>query len=344
MPGPWVKPAEPLSEGRKGTPWSAGGVREYFRDYLVKMTAVEFADVAACSAPGIPLPYDFYRSGDGEEFDENCILVELSASQDGDEGSWQRYIVHCKYSTELPPGGEPLVPGYPNRKGEDSATNNPELEAPVIKWGFEVVHKAWDRDLLGRPPLNTAGQHWKPAPTFETGYKVLTLTRNEINFDSDKAADYAFAVNEDKFLKYPPGTVQCLPPEADLTWRGKLLYWRVTYKLRFARKYNNPITVHYSDGTIDQNKMYDSWQPEILNQGFMQLERSPSSPNYKKAVNILTAGGTPVTEPQCLDIDGGVSLKVIPAPGKPAEVVPIYCKFMGYRIQKFADLLVRGLG
>jgi len=280
-----------LPEGRAGTPFNHGGAREYTRKFLVHIKNKEMGPVAVCWHPGLPKRYDFYKSKSGVEYDLTSLCIKKSAvpknTQQGDD--WVQWIVTCEYSSELGKMAAPDDPGDPGDPGKpesgDSpksagASTNPELEPPELEWDWEIKNEAIPVDLDGQPFINSANQPLSPPPTVEVAFPVLVVTRNELQYDVDVAAEYAYAVNQDVFMGRDAGTVQCMPARAKAVYRGFLQYYRVTYRLRIR-----------TDGK--------TWQPEYLDAGTCRLQNTPGAPNQGQPVPIIRFGA-PITQPVLL--------------------------------------------
>lgn len=321
---PFFKSCDELFEGRAGTPWDATGKREYTRRFRVIVRMKEMAEISVMLCPHLPLPGSPYVIA-GIEYDLNALALRFRISQEHPD-DWQNWIVEVTYTTELPPGGLAEVLG---RAGNNiGAQNNPELEPTDIDWDYEVMQIALPRDLNKKAFLNSAQMPFTPAPTFDVGVPVLSLSRNENGFNVLRANKFAFALNENEFLGYPPNTVQCLPPKAQLTHRGRLQFFRVNYRLRFSRK--------LFDGE------WISWQPKLLNVGMSRLDRpDPLDPNTWIPVTIKR-NGIPLNQPELLDLQGN-PIPYQNVAGQPHRD-PIYIDFKVYPTANFNDLLRRGLG
>lgn len=335
-----------LRETRDGTPFSADYEGTYVRRFLVVFNNTVdnkfLGSHAACRAPGIPLPFAPYQTADGKEWDLSSLMIRVSAHQQIGEDRYH-WIVTCEYSNKVPEGGVPLEVGY----GSDTAgaQMEPQKQPPEIEWDFEVVNRAPRKDLRNKAFLNSAAQPFKPSPTFEFGRAVLVMTRNELDFDRKRATRYAFAVNSDKFLGCEPGTVQCMPPRAKQMFRGSIVYWRVSYRLRFGVSAPKDTRVgrggQLLSGAVqaaglDTEKL-ETWQPEILDAGLCEINKIAITQNYGKQIPIFR-DGIPISQEVLLDGTGSV-LK----PDKDGEFTPVYLKFYIYRQEPFIPLLDVGL-
>lgn len=354
MPGPYLLIDE-LPE-RSGTPFNAYGAREYARRFLVQVTDRRMATVSVCLAPGLPLPWAFYVSQNGVEFDTQALMIRMSAEQQ-DREDWQFWVVTCLYSTEMPNSGQPDIPGYPGPGGtagpNQGAANSPDLEPPEISWDYEIVQMAVPFDREGNAFTDATGTPYSPPPVFEIAHPVLTIVRNELSFDIRKAKEYAYALNDRPFLGEIRGRVQCLPPRAVQMFKGPLVYARVTYKLRvftvFEELQNLPQNRRPNvfkrgwklsvDGPLALSLINNlTWQPVILNAGYNIIDDSdPFSPTFLKAVPRRPPNrGAAFSTPQLLNENGG--------PLDTTLYNPMYHQYEVYKYKDFKDLLVKGLG
>lgn len=333
-----------IPTGREGTVFQTSFEREYTRNFRVIVALKEMGPLDVAQCPYLPRPYSFYISQTGVEYDLSALCVNISAKQDVDD-DWSMWVASCKYSTIMPKGG----PVDDNSKGLGSpqhkkgASNNPEDEPPDIDWDFETSHKTLPYDLDGKPYLNSAGMPYATNPPIDQGYPILVYTRNELFFNKNNAAKFAYAVNSDNFLGNPPGTVQCLPPKAKMRFKGLTAYFRVTYRFRFL--------VPNEDGRY----VPESWQPEILDAGFYQLPKfvGPPDPNAPDPTPVpcLDAWKQKVGHAVCLDGNGYQLLPTKAIPGglfggmqlaDKKVMKPVYNKYRNYRKVKFKDIIDKG--
>ncbi len=342
---PWRFVGE-LFEDRSGTPYNADGTREYMRYFRVETTDKTLGPIAATVCPGVPLYYSFYITQNGSEFDTLALLINKSATQMPNNGDWCVWKVSCKYSTQMPPGGQPPDPGNPGDVTGGSTTgggalNNPEQEMPDVEWDHEVFQHAPRADRNGDAFVNSALQPFSPPPTFPVAVPTLSITRNELGYNRVKAQQYSYSLNDAPFLGAPAGAVQCLPPKAKMQFRGGLQYWRISYKLRF-------IVEEINAGSFD-------WQPRILDAGMMQFAKPIKgliAPDLANMTLIpIWRGSHQVTSPVLLDGFGRAQdPKLVPDPLDPVNnppkpnVKPVYITRELYRYKDFSSLLSQGLG
>lgn len=336
---------------RSGMPFRSDGSRDFVRKFIVKVFNTSLGADAICQAPGLPLPFSPYVCEDGAEFDLAAVMVEISAVP-ADPASRKVWIVTCNYSTRVPEGG---VPEFTRMGSIFTGTqNNPDLEPPEIDWDFEVVQRAPIRDLDGEAYVTSANQPFIPAPQFEAARNVLVYTRNELDFSRAYASQYNFALNSDTFLGAAPGTAQCLPIRAKRMHRGRLAYWRVTCRIRFGlakyKESTNKVQGSSNSGLLSATgglgalapeppaTELESFQPEILDAGTLEIQKTLGIPWYKHPVPIWRHG-VQVSAPVLLDGAGSVSL-----PDADGKIKPHYRKFRQFQSQPFARLITAGLG
>lgn len=324
---------EELFTGRTGTPWSATGERTYLRRYRVIVRDNRIGPVSVARCPGLPIPGSFYVTP--TEFDLRAFYSNVTIRQEHDD-DWQNWIVEITYSTVPPPGGFPTVNNM-----TPGNQDNPELEPPKIKWTHEVVQHKPRYDLDGNLYQNPNGQQFKDA-SFPIANAVLSIDRNELEFNAYKAELYSFALNSDYFIGAPPTTVQCYPPDADMLFRGDLRYYRVSYRLKFGYLIDQPENVRLltpefeepdpsqaGDFILGQNGLpigLRSWQPTLLNEGTMARKTANDPP--KRSFRDSTV------RKLLLDADG-VEL------GEGEN--PFFIRYRQFRKLSFAELIVNGL-
>lgn len=354
---PYYESVDELDTGRRGTPFNALGDRDYTRKFRVVTRNRYLAPLAVCAAPTIPKPYSAYQSGDGLEYDLLAVCTSLSAEQE--DGDYCKWIVTATYSTQMPSGGPPDVPGYAagpgaamgegqgsgqNQGSGRGAANNPEDEAPEIEWDFETAQRALPYDLDGLPYFNSARMPLTPAPMIDLAYPVLVYTRNELIFDRDTASKYSYALNSDKFLGADPEGCQCLPPKAKFTFRGTSGYWKITYRFRFNVLRDKQV-LFVRDGKFqliqgEDKRILESWQPYFLDCGTMKIQRVNGRPNFDTPIPI-TKGPRSITNPVALDGRGQEAVPVVANDGT-KSIIPTFLKYRSYRTLPFVDLFKKG--
>lgn len=293
----------------------------YFRVRTQQRPVGPFFIANAC--PTLPIPFAPYLRSDGLEYDPNALAVRISVDSDTESGdTWDQFIVKVDYSTKMPDGG-PVGWTTPF----STPANTPWLRKPKFKWENENVVIAAYKDLDGKPYLNSAKMFFKPAPTVNRSRAVLTLTRFERRIDADIICKYVNALNVYPFMGRPAKAVQLIVLQADQDFFGPVEFYKVTYRLRFARKLD--------DGT------FESLQPEFWDAGTHRLQLNALVPFASLPVPIYRMGH-PITDPVLLD-GSGQELKPHPTTGA-FNFNNSKIQFREYPLEDFNALLTTGLG
>lgn len=332
----FVKPAEEMFENREGTPFNGQSFdRDFTVDFLVQVKIPGVTELIVCQCPGLPLPWTPHPS------DLAALCIRLSGKRK-EKNDWQFWIVTAKYSTTMPRGGPLSQKGDPDSTPDNpkSDQNNPENDPPDIEWDFEQYQWAPEYDLDRKAFVNSAQQPYAPAKTFEFADQVLMISRNELNFNRKVASQFSMSVNNAPFLDAEPGTVLCMPIKGRVMWRGSIMFWRVSYRLRF--------------GTQSLDGSLRAWDPiELLDAGLMEIKPVAGQKDKFELVNIKN-NGVAVSQPVCLDGQGrqakprfvagvGVDANGNPNPGRWV----VDKAFNQYHIRKredFSNLLRYGVG
>jgi hypothetical protein len=355
LPASWYGKVDEMIEGLGGSPLNPDGSRTYTRKFLVevKPEGKYMGSIGVCSHPLLPRPWSFYSTQ--TEYDELALLTGYQAER-REQGDYSLWVVTGTWSTvntgdfNTPTGGAPgdLPSGSPAGGAAGNAYDNPEYEYPEISWNFEDMQRPALVDLLGVPYQNTALQPYTPPPTFPQSYQVLHITRNELNYNAAVAQEYAYAVNDVAFLGYPQDFVQCMPPQAVQKFKGRLRYWRVTYRIRFhPRDIWLPRVTNPNPPPVIVNQFYElNWQPHMQSQGYMRLDDrvdgagNPINPaTFGKAIPIIGDGGHPITQQVLLDQFGQRATVKDPVSGL---VVPYFTRYRQYKRKDMANLIARG--
>lgn len=333
-----------LIDTQPGKPFSKDGVRTYTRRFKVVTNDRELGSSYVCGADGIPRPFSVYQTADGREFDLYALLVDYDVSRKEQDGHYH-WIVTCNYSTEVPEDG---VPADAEIGREPAGWHNEPWNRPaVIKWDWEETTWSPPADLDGRPFCNSARQPFSPPPTFPIARLVLVVEQNELHYDAQTAAMYAYAVNTKNFLHAAPGCAQCLPIRSERRNLGPVPYFKNTYRIRF----NLPklldavpdvpmIVLGFSFGDRVVEDIWNglqSFQPMILDQGFCKLQQVTGAPFGNQPVPIFRPGSQTT---QALLLDGtGQPAK----PNGSGKLAPTYLGFRVFRSMDFTFILTGGV-
>jgi hypothetical protein len=287
------------------------GPRTYVKTFKVLTKNRFHGPIAVCKAVGLPWPYAPYLSNDGYEIDPAALAVNISAKREFPD-DFQSWIVTVNYSTEMPENGPDFFLDWPTEFGPQNA---PWLERPTIRIDAEEIMVAEPFDLNGNPYVSSATQPFYPAPMFPVLHPVMVVVRNMENFTPDIAVEFANSVNDTTIFGQPPETVQCEKPTGELMYRGKIAYWRTTWRARIKTR-----TVPDPDNPVSMIR--ETWQPWFLDQGTFRIQNAPFVPLFGEPVPI-TKNGQPVTQP--VPLDGlGQQLRPDPVTGL---LVPVYRQF-----------------
>jgi len=329
--------------GRKGIPWSWENLRrQYTRRFRVIAKIKEMEAVAVVRCPGLPLPLSFYITAGIASyntapqypigFDLLALLKSYSVEQEH-EDDWQCHIVTCEYDTDV---GRPFdING--NFVSPNQTQQDPTLEPPEVEWDHETIqvtkHQWIKISGSGETETklaltNSAGQPFTPAPTFPLACPVLSMTRNEADYNEAKAIQFSYALNDATFLGAEVGMAQALPVKAKQKFKGTFPYWTVSYKIRFAPK--------------NYDGHYQPWQPLLLDQGTVEYIPGPPGEPLKGRQREIWDRGHPVSTPRLLDGNGLVKKPNTTGP-LVGIIEPVYITREVYRYEDLSTLLVYGM-
>ena len=311
---------ERLWDGR-GADFDAEGNRTYLVRVRVVTDSVLDSQLAVLFAPGVPrIGVGWYVTSDGVP-DYAAVCRRVTPRQD--ESSGLVWVLDCEFGTRpltANPGGFGGTPGTGGfQPGAGGAADDPTKKPPVWRLGWETKTAPLRFNLKdqyadppeytgGKPVVNSAWDYFDPLPERETGYPVLDYSRVEASPTFERCRKYAFAMNKDAFLGFPPKAVQCLPIELEPEYHGLTQYFRVSYRFRFALG-KNP-----------------TWNPVLADVGFRKLVAG-------KWVDIEDPPGVKVTAPQFLN---GAGLPMTQA--QLAATGPTTAEFFAYPVYDFAPL------
>ncbi len=125
---------------------------------------------------------------------------------------------------------------YDSSRIVDLSLSNPLNLPPEITWNF--VEREWplQRDALGVPTCNSAGERIDPPLTIELTNPVLTVSRNEANFSAINAFNYNKALNSDNFAFASPLQARINHITGQLMCDIGIAYWKVSYEIEFQAR------------------------------------------------------------------------------------------------------------
>ena len=157
-------------------------------------------------------------------------------------------------------------------------------EPPEIQWGFAQFQRNTDRAIDGTAIVNSAKDPFSDPVEIDDSRPVLSVTRNELTFNSSLAYIYRDAVNSDVFQGAAKGQVKVSNISSTRVKHPNTsigFFWKTSYEFHF-----NP----------------NGWDRYILDQGYRELKSG-------KKQNIMVQGVI-VQEPALLD---GAGLQLPPA-------------------------------
>lgn len=200
----------------RGSDFSDDLVRDYTRTFRVQTTSPLVGAISVKNAPGIPAMYSSYIFG--TDLDRFAFVVNVATKQDQDMPTF--WLVTCKYSSK-------------QDKPQIQQNENPLLRAPDVQWIGAEYTRPFVRDHKGRAVVSSAGNTFDPSPETEDSRPVLTITRNEAQYNAGLALRYKDATNSDTFkgaqpncakIKFIPGVQQ---------YENGIIFFKVTYEIHF---------------------------------------------------------------------------------------------------------------
>jgi hypothetical protein len=239
--------------------------RTYKRVFHVLTDDPRTGGFAVRAALGIQIgePYQLGTPGPDlwAEGDTGSFATSIRASVSSEDGlTWTAEVDYGPY--------EPETAESPLDEPEDVSWDQVTFEIPV------------DYDANGTAILNSAGDPYDPPVMIEDDRPVLTIVRNELEYNSDLSDLYRGSVNASAFFGKAPGTVKCMPMRAQRLWSPNLninegYYWKVTYTFHVNR---------------------DGWKRKLLDQGYQELVSG-----VRKKILV---DGLPASQPQLLNGSG----------------------------------------
>lgn len=170
---------------------------------------------------------------------------------------------------------------------DSSDTSESPLLAPAIQtYGFSVSSEPVYKDANGNPITNSAGERYDPTVQIDVYDPIITHTQNLATFDGGLASYLVGGVNLDAWYGNAPRTLRINNISATQeVWNGvspALKYWKVTLEVQIR---------------------FDTWDVNILDQGYTERVRRGSSGDYYFKL-ILDKDGKPKNSPTLLDGSG----------------------------------------
>jgi hypothetical protein len=249
--------------------------------YMVRSDDADLSFLDALDATGIPEVGDLF-------LDTNVPLSSKNATVQQDLCHW---IVVCNYGVEQDEGG-------------GSSSTDPLEDPPDINISHEVYETAaqFAYDSGGRTDpdkaiVNSAGDPFDPPLVQENSVLVISVTRNEVDYDSGSSS----LVNTINSGSVSIGGVS-IPEKCGrirniggrtLTDSNGDQYWSITYEIEVR---------------------FEGQKKKLLDLGYYFLEGEKKQPIQIKdgVLGYFGENNDPVTEPQLLNGEGGIGDKANP--------------------------------
>lgn len=135
---------------------------------------------------------------------------------------------------------------YSTAKDQQDRSNPPEDRPIEISFSLQRQTKVASKTISGGSLATSAGERFNPLPEMDDSRLVMTVSRNQFDFNSVAAMDYRDSVNSDSFVGFEAGKVKLAGISAKSVFEGAIFYWRVD------------IEFHISD---------EGWDLEVLDEG-----------------------------------------------------------------------------
>lgn len=235
----------------------------------------------------------------GSESDPYALVEEINASQDSE--SWCTWTVKVRYTTvfDIPEaGGEPGTGTGGGSESGDSGTtpgnleDNPIDRRTVWEYDGQFVTRATDRDLDGKPFINSARQYLIPPQEIEDKQMLITVSKNFQFFDQNVfVQSYMGAVNVSTWKTYPAGYLRIVDFKCKNEFFGNSRYFAVTVNMLSNPALWNPTKildaglcerVAVGGGNFELREIKDGWgntisSPVLLNGNGLRLTGTAST-------------------------------------------------------------------
>jgi hypothetical protein len=332
--------------------------RQYTRVFRVLVDDVTTSSLTVREAVQINR-FQAFVDSDGRSDPLGAFASDIKAVQQEDPFEW---LVTVEYS---------------NRTDQPQLGNeNPTQRVPEVTWDTEQFQQAIDKDLAGKPLVNSAGEKFDPPVAVDDCRPLLKVLRYEEVFVPAIAILYKDAVNSDNWNGFVPGQVKSKMPTAVRQYENGVFYYAVTYifhirpegwlrlLLDVGRNTLDPIT---DDPVLITDKYGQPLSvPSLLN-GDGQLLRNAQSKlsnainDLVQAITVDDGDGFPQTpdalpyliqiDNEILQVDFGAGSNVfavrrglqstqrVPhAKGAAVKMLPYYLSYQVYRTFPFTPL------
>jgi hypothetical protein len=161
------------------------------------------------------------------------------------------------------------------------------LQMPIeVSWALRDHEAVLQYDVNGNPVLNTAGDPYDPPVVIDDPRLVMTVVRNEAQFNVGWVLAYRNAVNSDPFAGFPALMCKVLNISSRSQWHQDVgWYYQTTYEFEFTTS-----QIDYDTQT--------GFREKIVSMGFRAISSVTGLPYH------ITLKGVPISAPMTLDKSG----------------------------------------
>ncbi len=267
-----ISVTELMDEGSREAHWAATAGRSYQRKFRCLTNSQN--DGPNTVLGQFVLTYgDYYTPQyNSKEADIFAAVDSLDVEPEGDDGTaWIITLHYGWYDVNYAGGG-------PNQ--------NPLLMPIDVSWSLRDHETVLDTDQNQNPVLNTAGDPYDPPIVIDDPRLVMTVVRNEAQFNVAWVLSYRNAVNSDPFAGFPPLACKVLNISSKSQWHQDAgWYYQTTYEFEFLTA-----QIDYDTQT--------GYRKRIISQGFRAISVVTGKPYH------ITLKGVPINSPMLLDENG----------------------------------------
>jgi len=169
--------------------------------------------------------------------DPTCRATRIKVHQTSEPIKWE---IRLGYSSARASGGGGGGGGgnSPRQQREKAAAAqhgeiphaDPTQRRLVVRYGHQEYEEALEFDeITGQPAWNSARERFVPPIMRPMSFRVVTLERNELEFDAEFTDQFLNMVNAGTFYRYSAGKVLCKAIDAELNFEGGIPFYEVTY-------------------------------------------------------------------------------------------------------------------
>ena len=202
---------------RRGPTTEVGGKQTATRMFHVTTTSPNDDGTVVRRATGIPREYQSYSVG------TNAVAGLVVTKVDPQQIDALVWEVSVEYNTQARQNSD--ITQDPRQAAE-----NPLDRPPIRSYsGGEIDTFPW-KDLDGLVFNNSAGQLLQNSPSITLGYEIISIARNEKEYDRVLYPPYNGAVNTDVAFGYPPGFALMKRIVGNEQYE-RISFFRVTYEI-----------------------------------------------------------------------------------------------------------------